>query len=557
MKNKSAFLFSILVLLILKVSAQEDTLQWNSTGDSINYTFRKVGIGLSNPTVPLHIKGQITTDSLRVLGRIHVGPSSLWLGSILPITGGSDDITSTNSLISFGGEPSVTTFDDIQFTIGTQVGQQKLHISDGSSNAVRMQYTNSGTGTTSSDGFQIGILGGGSNGHAVFNQQENLPMLFNTNATERMRILGGGNIGINTTTPNNKLEITHGTSGNSGLRFTNLTNTSSSITNTTAKILSVDANGDVILVDDQTGGGGVNYCTSVPNDFLMKKDAATNNLCASGVYEVPSGTYINNIGIGSSTSNNLRSKLNVNGNTKIGSGYVATATSAPANGMVVEGNTGIGRSNGSGQLVEARLHVNTDASFTTFPSATQRNFFLGTASDRSGFRDAFTMFTSGTNGNETATIQAVGRGGDGQVEALVSTTGVRLTSAVNGSNAPGIEPVNQSNEVLALGGDTIFPNTTATGSTCSFTGAIFGDYTHHWGRVYTHDIWQSRSTNPRFFRIRPGNARDVNNTDCAMYLQTGILYNNASYFRIIGPPTGTGTNNFCQNGGIGSIVPLF
>jgi hypothetical protein len=54
-----------------------------------------------------------------------------------------------------------------------------------------MQFTNSTTGTTSSDGFQIGILGGGSNGHAVFNQQENLPMLFNTNATERMRILSG------------------------------------------------------------------------------------------------------------------------------------------------------------------------------------------------------------------------------------------------------------------------------------------------------------------------------------------------------------------------------
>jgi hypothetical protein len=56
MKNKSAFLFSILVMLILKASAQEDTLQWNSIGDSTNYTFRKVGLGLSNPTVPLHVQ---------------------------------------------------------------------------------------------------------------------------------------------------------------------------------------------------------------------------------------------------------------------------------------------------------------------------------------------------------------------------------------------------------------------------------------------------------------------------------------------------------------------
>ncbi len=187
MKTRTVILLLAIFQFAVNGFAQEDTLQWHSTGDSTNYTFRKVGIGLNNPTVPLHVKGQITTDSLRVLGRIHVGPSSLWLGGFPG--SGTDDITSTNSLISFGGETSVTTFDDIQVTIGTQVGQQKLHISDGSTNAVRMQYTNSGTGTTSSDGFQIGILGGGSNGHAVFNQQENLPMLFNTNATERMRIL--------------------------------------------------------------------------------------------------------------------------------------------------------------------------------------------------------------------------------------------------------------------------------------------------------------------------------------------------------------------------------
>ncbi len=76
--------------------------------------------------------------------------------------------------------------------------------------------------------------------------------------------------------------------------------------------------------------------------------------------------------------------------------------------------------------------------------------------------------------------------------------------------------------------------------------------------MFTHTIFGSQEVLILdFFRIRPGNARDVSNTDCAMYLQTGMLYDNASYFRIIGTPTGSGTNNFCQNGGIGSIVPLF
>ncbi|MEQ1734037.1 MAG: phage tail protein [Bacteroidia bacterium] len=45
------------------------------------------------------------------------------------------------------------------------------------------------------------------------------------------------NVGIGTAAPANKLEITHGTAGNSGLRFTNLPN---------ATALSTDVNGDVI-----------------------------------------------------------------------------------------------------------------------------------------------------------------------------------------------------------------------------------------------------------------------------------------------------------------------
>jgi hypothetical protein len=67
---------------------------------------------------------------------------------------------------------------------------------------------------------------------------------------ERMRIAQDGNVGIGTVTPNNILEIT-GAADESGLRFTNLT----SATATAGpgvycdKVLTVDAQGDVILVD--------------------------------------------------------------------------------------------------------------------------------------------------------------------------------------------------------------------------------------------------------------------------------------------------------------------
>jgi hypothetical protein len=433
-----------------------------------NKLYCKVGIGLSNPTVPLHVKGQITTDSLRVLGRIHVGPSSLWLGSILPITGGSDDITSTNSLISFGGEPSVTTFDDIQVTIGTQVGQQKLHISDGSSNAVRMQYTNSGTGTTSSDGFQIGILGGGSNGHAVFNQQENLPMLFNTSATERMRILGGGNIGINTTTPNNKLEITEGTTGNSGLRFTNLTNTiTGAMPNPTNRVLSVDNQGNVIMVDDNVGtGGGSGTVTSGQNGL---------STISGGTIIELGGNLIKNTTIASNTYN-----------------LVYTGTSSGSNAL--GGNFGIG--NLTATTTSALLHVSA-------PSA--GNLFKITASDRDAFKDAMTLVTSGSNSG-AATLSVIGRNGNGVIRAMRGADGLEIAAQLPNAanNDPGIASIDGN--TIAIGktaGVTFYPVSTSNPTN-------LGSPTRPWSDLHLMSTvtQPSGSPNLRTLTINLGNSRD-------------------------------------------------
>lgn len=70
----------------------------------------------------------------------------------------------------------------------------------------------------------------------------------NTTNLERMRITPAGNVGIGTATPNTKLEITQGTAGNSGLRFTNLLSTNTAATGI-GKFLSVNTTGDVVLTD--------------------------------------------------------------------------------------------------------------------------------------------------------------------------------------------------------------------------------------------------------------------------------------------------------------------
>ena len=63
---------------------------------------------------------------------------------------------------------------------------------------------------------------------------------YNTTADHTNTVIlgNGANVGIGTTNPQNKLEITQGTAGNSGLRFTNLPN---------ASLLGTNANGDVIV----------------------------------------------------------------------------------------------------------------------------------------------------------------------------------------------------------------------------------------------------------------------------------------------------------------------
>ena len=56
------------------------------------------------------------------------------------------------------------------------------------------------------------------------------------------------NVGIGTTTPDNRLEVVKGTSGASGLRLTSLAGSTAGAPN--GEVLTIDSNGDVILVQD-------------------------------------------------------------------------------------------------------------------------------------------------------------------------------------------------------------------------------------------------------------------------------------------------------------------
>jgi len=101
--------------------------------------------------------------------------------------------------------------------IGTSSPQRGLHIHTPSTGLVSLQLTNTTSGTTNLDGFQI--YGDGTN--YVFGNFENGYAAYLTNALERMRIFAGGNIAINSTTDSNyRLDI-NGTGATAGaLRVT-------------------------------------------------------------------------------------------------------------------------------------------------------------------------------------------------------------------------------------------------------------------------------------------------------------------------------------------------
>ncbi len=97
----------------------------------------------------------------------------------------------------------------------------------------------------------------------VFGTLSNDNVRIFTNGISRGVFTNTGRFGFGTPTPGNRVEINHsgdGTSSNtgfSGLRFSNM-NIFSNAQNNQGKVLSVDANGDVVLVTDGGGGGAGN-----------------------------------------------------------------------------------------------------------------------------------------------------------------------------------------------------------------------------------------------------------------------------------------------------------
>jgi hypothetical protein len=300
-----------------------------------------VGIGTTDPQSQLEIKGQYATLRIVDSDTGTLNPKiDLVRGTGLFGSDASADWRIENSQGLFkisrqltSGNPDFLTcisiFGNGNIGFGTDVPQARFHgHANTISTRVATKYTDGTTTAGLGRGFDVGKDG---NQNAILLNWENTPMIFSTNATERMRILNNGDVGIGTNAvPFAKLHLhKDGASQDVRIQFTDGT------TGTTAN------NGTIVgkLAD----GRGFLYNYENAELFFGTAGAQRMMITATG-----------NVGIGTATA--INNKLEVNGNINIplGSTYkinsrdlafsnligIVPPTSLPIAGTGVPGTVG-------------------------------------------------------------------------------------------------------------------------------------------------------------------------------------------------------------------------
>jgi hypothetical protein len=144
--------------------------------------------------------GILQTDASGNLSWLNPNSLSGWSLSGNNLSGGEVLGSTNNQPLVFitNNSERVRISGDGKIGINITTPNALLHQDQGTGNATYHKFTagtTTGTGTT--DGFDIGV---DNSGNAQLRQNENLPMIFQTNGTERMRLLADGKLGIGTST---------------------------------------------------------------------------------------------------------------------------------------------------------------------------------------------------------------------------------------------------------------------------------------------------------------------------------------------------------------------
>ena len=314
-----------------------------------------VGIGTSSPDAKLKVEGDGTW--IRHSGYGQLLDMGNWTDGLVRIesTGAPMYIKAAGSnYIAFDTNTvermRIDSNGDIGINTSSPIDGSKLDVVDSDDMTMRVRSTgassaairfqNSGTGTTTGDGLFVGI-DGSANGY-VWNY-ENLPTLFGTNNTERMRIDSSGLVRI-------------GSSGGTGQRL--------SINGFTQSNTMSEAN--AWLVAEANGGDGIAIGTRATTPYATWiQSGYLNTLGTSNHYALALNPHGGNVGIGES---NPQTKLHVYGSnnsagdlwTQVGPGNIPSITIQNA-GTTDNNNAAIFFRNDSGMFaaINARFRNHT------------------------------------------------------------------------------------------------------------------------------------------------------------------------------------------------------
>jgi len=268
----------------------------------------------------LNLSGSLTTTGTITATTLVVQTIT---SSISSITGSTNFGSLAANTHTFTG--SILTSGSMGIGISTLAAAHMLQINNPTQNYVRMNMTNTSTGTSNTDGliFQQEV------GNSIIKNQENGYLAFGVNGAENNLVIAqGGNVGVGTATPSAPLEISYNNTSFTTAPILSLNNTNIAgqthinflITGSLFGKIRSDYEGGMIYVTNNRGADRSHY-------FLVNGDSGTGSM-------VMSIKATGSVGIGTSSPS---AKLDIQGGSdgdamiSMGSNSVSGILNSPAN----------------------------------------------------------------------------------------------------------------------------------------------------------------------------------------------------------------------------------
>lgn len=455
----------LLAMLLLPAAARA---QWTSSNGNTTTT-DNVGIGTTAPTAKLDVQAPPTTTPLVLFRQGSSAGEAVQLGvfnapgssgstvfNVVRLMAGTNGVSSAGSFIEFqpintngsgwasglsvkaGGKIGIgTTSPTFDLSFGGNAGRviwmERNTAANTAGNNLVVQAGGATVGATDKSGGDL-VLGGGAGtggGGSNITFVTGTPGASGTSdnaVTEKMRITGAGLVGIGTASPQNPLTIARSGSAPYTSRPASELLQLIDRTDNTPQILFGTAYNGMMLRYTGTGGTAANQRLGVVTGGAGEAFVVNND---------------GNVGIGTTSPQH---NLDVSGSMAVGAGYTSSTT-APANGLIVQGGVGIGTSapNTQQYMLDVNGSINVNGNINAkyqdvaeWVPSTQK-LTAGTVVVLDAQRANHVLASASAYDTAVAGVVSarpgisLGEGGEGKV--LVATTG-RVKVRVDATRAP-------------------------------------------------------------------------------------------------------------------------